>query len=189
MEIWTDGACSPNPGTGGWGFVRSDGMRDCGGALETTNNRMEMQAVLEALRSCYGMHGEMVTIYSDSMYVVQGMNAWVRSWKRSGWKRKAGAIQNLDLWRHMDSLRSAGLYSFVWVKGHNGNQMNELADKLAADGMAKMHGKKTRIVQKDFTREVRESYGRLCESGRIDPLCDEMADLEAAIAALPVMRG
>lgn len=134
VEMYTDGACSGNPGPGGWGTIlRCKGTEKelSGGEKETTNNRMELLAVingLEALnRRCK------VTIYSDSQYVVNGITkGWAESWKRNGWRKsnKAPAL-NSDLWDRLLTLLSKHDYEFVWVKGHDGHPENERCDRLA----------------------------------------------------------
>lgn len=134
VEIYTDGACSGNPGTGGWGVIlrHKDKEKELsGGAAETTNNRMELTAVIEALKalkfSCD------ITLYTDSRYVMDGINQWLPNWKRNGWKtaNKKGAVKNIDLWQELDSLVAKHQIQWVWVKGHAGHEENERVDKLA----------------------------------------------------------
>lgn len=130
MEIYTDGACSGNPGPGGWGFVITERGRSvlaagnatgAGYEEETTNNRMEVVAAIEALKSI--PEGTKATLYSDSIYLVNSM----RPQKR--WRRK----KNLDLWKELDELAESRSITWKWVRGHNGNAGNELADRLATD--------------------------------------------------------
>lgn len=138
ISVWTDGSCRENPGPGGWAFIVAiDGdVLDTfkGGADATTNNKMEMTAVIRAiefLRRTYP--GDPATIYCDSEYVVKGITEWMTKWKSRGWVKKGGAIKNLDLWKRLDQIVSPNL-TFTWVKGHQGEEMNELADHLAGQG-------------------------------------------------------
>lgn len=133
MEIWTDGACEPNPGLGGWGWHRGDGAMACGGDRETTSNRMEMTAILEAMRAL--PDGATATIHSDSQYCVKGMTEWAPGWKRRNWHRKDGSeMPNRDLWLALNAECDRLKVRFQWVKGHNGDPGNELADRLAEEG-------------------------------------------------------
>lgn len=134
VEIYTDGACSGNPGAGGWGVIlrHKDKEKELsGGAAETTNNRMELTAVIEALKalkfSCD------ITLYTDSRYVMDGINQWLPNWKRNGWKtaNKKGTVKNIDLWQELDSLVAKHQIQWIWVKGHAGHEENERVDKLA----------------------------------------------------------
>ena len=136
-EIWTDGACSGNPGPGGWGVVIKDGAnsRDLyGGERETTNNRMEMMAVIESLRAlkkpCH------VDLYTDSVYVKDGVTKWLAGWKAKGWKTAAKKpVKNQDLWEQIDSEIARHDVTWHWVKGHDGHPENERADELARAGI------------------------------------------------------
>ena len=138
VEIYTDGACSGNPGPGGWGaLLRFDGNEKelKGGARETTNNRMEMTAAIEALsalkRRCR------VRLHTDSTYLKDGITSWIHNWKRNGWKTAAKKpVKNEDLWRQLDGLLVDHEIEWRWVKGHAGHPDNERADALARDGMA-----------------------------------------------------
>lgn len=132
LEIWTDGSVFPNPGNGGWGWVRSDGREAYGGVAGTTNNRMELTAILRALESLGD--GEQATIYSDSQYCVNGLTAWHKKWKSSNWRRKGGDIPNRDLWVLLNVAACRVDPIFKWVRGHNGNPGNERADALAEQG-------------------------------------------------------
>lgn len=134
IEIFTDGACSGNPGCGGWGAILRCGNIEkelSGGAPETTNNRMELTAVIEALkalkRECE------ITLYTDSRYVMDGVNEWLPNWKRNNWRttNKKSEVKNLDLWQELDKLLPLHKIKWVWVKGHNGHPENERVDKLA----------------------------------------------------------
>ena len=132
LEIWTDGSVFPNPGNGGWGWVRSDGQEACGGVANTTNNRMELTAILKALESL--KPGDQATIYSDSQYCVSGLTSWHAKWKSMKWRRKGVDIPNRDLWMALDVAASLVKAKFKWVRGHNGNPGNERADRLAEQG-------------------------------------------------------
>lgn len=139
-HVWTDGACEPNPGAGGWGYVlkMADGctVEDCGGAASTTNNRMEMAAILESLRVL--RDGSDVVVYSDSQYCVNGLTVWSRAWARRQWRKKDGGdMPNRDLWLALEREKTRLNARFVWVRGHNGDAGNERADELAAIGRAK----------------------------------------------------
>jgi len=133
---YTDGACSGNPGPGGWGVLLIDGERKRelnGGERETTNNRMELQAAIEALRATPA--GSAVTIYTDSQYVKNGLTDWIKGWKKNGWKTAAKKpVKNEDLWVVLDDLAAARSVVWKWVKGHAGDPGNERADALARAG-------------------------------------------------------
>lgn len=142
ITIYTDGACKGNPGPGGWGAIlRSAGHTEkelYGGEVLTTNNRMEMTAVIEALsalkRPCN------ITLYIDSKYVLQGITEWLPGWKAKGWKTAAKQpVKNVDLWQKLDALVNTGGHTieWCWVKGHAGDPGNERADLLANRGVSK----------------------------------------------------
>ena len=137
IEIYTDGACSGNPGPGGWGAILRSGGHEkeiFGGAQDTTNNRMEMMAVIKALESLKSKSA--VTIYTDSKYVMQGVTEWLAGWKARGWKTASnGQVKNQDLWERIDSLLAMHEVTFQWVKGHAGHPDNERADALARRGI------------------------------------------------------
>jgi len=137
--IYTDGACSGNPGPGGWGAILHwKGMEKeiFGGAEDTTNNRMELQAVIEALRHL--KKHCVITLYTDSKYVLQGATEWLENWKERGWKTAAKKpVENKDLWQQLDAQLRRHTIEFRWVKGHSGDVMNERADKLAIRGRHK----------------------------------------------------
>ncbi len=140
-EVWTDGACEPNPGLGGWGYVmhRADGCRveDCGGDAETTNNRMELTAILMALKAL--PDGAVAVIYSDSQYAVNGLTVWGKAWAKRNWHKKDGLpMPNRDLWLALEAQKRRVRATFKWVRGHNGNAGNERADALASAGRAKV---------------------------------------------------
>lgn len=136
--IYTDGACKGNPGPGGWGAWLRYGQHErelFGGEHVTTNNRMELTAVIQALASLKRPCA--VDLYTDSEYVRQGITSWIRGWKARGWKtadRKP--VKNIDLWQTLDGLAAAHEVSWHWVKGHNGDVGNERADALANRGVA-----------------------------------------------------
>ena len=136
IEIYTDGACSGNPGAGGWGAILRYGEVEkelSGGELQTTNNRMELQAVISALsalkKECQ------ITLYTDSRYVMDGVKQCLPNWKVNGWKtaNKKTAVKNIDLWQKLDALIDKHRIKWVWVKGHNGHPENERVDRLARD--------------------------------------------------------
>lgn len=140
IEIYTDGACSGNPGPGGWGVLIDDNgnpRRMSGGERETTNNRMELMATIEALNSF--PEGTELTIYTDSQYVKNGITSWISSWKRNGWKTAAKKpVKNQDLWENLDALAETRNVTWKWVKGHAGHPGNEEADRLAREGLEKI---------------------------------------------------
>lgn len=137
VMIFTDGACSGNPGPGGWGALLRFGEHErelCGGAALTTNNRMELTAAIEALntlkRSCT------VEVHTDSQYVKGGITGWIEGWKRNGWKTAAKKpVKNAELWQALEEARARHRVSWHWVKGHAGHVENERADELARRGM------------------------------------------------------
>ena len=137
VEIYTDGACRGNPGPGGWGVVLIAGSRRKtmhGGTLESTNNRMELTAVIKALNALKG--GRQVILYTDSKYVLDGINSWIDGWKSRGWKTAAKKpVKNQDLWEALDNARGRHDINWKWVKGHAGNAGNEEADELANRGI------------------------------------------------------
>ena len=134
VEIFTDGACSGNPGIGGWGAIlryKETEKELSGGELETTNNRMELTAVIQALsalnKSCN------ISLYTDSQYVMKGITEWLDNWKKNSWKtsNKKQAVKNVDLWQQLDELVQKHEIRWIWVKGHNGHAENERCDALA----------------------------------------------------------
>ena len=136
VTAYTDGSCQGNPGPGGWGVVLQ-----CAGYQKhlngkskgiTTNNSMELVAAIEALKALN--RKARVVIYSDSQYVVDGASTYIKRWKRNNWKTSAGrGVKNKELWQHLDSLMQQHEVQFVWIRGHNGDTYNELADKLARE--------------------------------------------------------
>jgi ribonuclease HI len=137
VDIYTDGACKGNPGPGGWGAYLSYGQHEreiYGGEMQTTNNRMELQAVIEALRVL--KNPSKVCIYIDSQYVKNGINLWISNWKKTGWITSSKKpVKNMDLWKPLDELVANHEITWVWVKGHAGNAGNERADALANKGV------------------------------------------------------
>lgn len=138
VEIFTDGACSGNPGPGGWGAILrwGDQVKELsGGEKVTTNNRMELMAAISALEAL--RRPSQVDLHTDSQYVKNGILTWIHGWKRNGWKtadRKP--VKNADLWERLDDLRDLHEVTWHWVKGHAGHPENERADELARQGMA-----------------------------------------------------
>lgn len=144
VHLFTDGACSGNPGPGGWAFLLRDlrsgtEKEQSGGEAETTNNKMELTAVIRGLqalkRPCQ------VTLYADSQYVGQGIEKWMAGWKRRGWKRKQGSklvpLKNVELWQQLDQLLQRHQVTFDHVKGHAGHEENERCDQLAVAAIKK----------------------------------------------------
>ncbi|MCL4198715.1 MAG: ribonuclease HI [Phycisphaerales bacterium] len=136
VELFTDGACSGNPGPGGWAFIlrhpASGTEREhSGGERSTTNNRMELMAAIEGLRAI--KKPSIVDLFSDSQYVVRGLNEWVAGWKKQGWTRgkKREPVQNVDLWQDLDDLRHRHTVRLHWVRGHSEHPENERCDRLA----------------------------------------------------------
>jgi ribonuclease HI len=137
VEIYTDGACKGNPGPGGWGVLLRSGSTQkelYGGEAATTNNRMELMAVIRALEAL--KRPSRVRLYTDSQYVQKGISGWIRQWKRNGWRtadRKP--VKNTDLWQRLDELAARHEVEWHWVRGHAGHPENERADELANKGI------------------------------------------------------
>jgi ribonuclease HI len=138
VEVWTDGACSGNPGPGGWGAILSYKGKErelSGGEALTTNNRMELMGAISALetltRPCT------VALHTDSQYLRQGITSWIHGWKKNGWKTAdKKPVKNEELWKRLDAALKQHKIEWKWVKGHAGDEMNERADALARAGMA-----------------------------------------------------
>ena len=137
LVIYTDGACSGNPGKGGWGAVLISNNNEeylSGNSIMTTNNKMELTAAIEALQSIKIKSN--IEIHTDSQYVKNGINLWINNWKKNGWKNAAKKpVANKDLWIALDTSVSNHNVVWFWVKGHSGNHYNEIADKLAVKAM------------------------------------------------------
>jgi ribonuclease HI len=137
IDIFTDGACSGNPGPGGWGVILRSGGHEkelSGGEKATTNNRMELTAVIEGLKAL--KNGSPVTIHTDSRYVMDGASKWILNWKKKGWKTAdKKPVKNEDLWRALDDAMTRHQISWIWVAGHSGHPENERADQLARDAI------------------------------------------------------
>jgi len=142
LVAYTDGACSGNPGPGGWGVLLIARKNDeilkeselCGGEPETTNNRMELQAAIEALNAL--SRSSTITIITDSSYVKDGITKWLAGWKKNGWKTaQKKPVKNEELWKALDEARSNHSVTWEWIKGHAGHEENERADALARKGM------------------------------------------------------
>lgn len=138
--LYTDGACSGNPGPGGWGFIlrhpkSGKEIERSGGLPQTTNNQMEMLAVIEGLKAL--TRPTTVEVVSDSKYVIQGIEEWMPRWKKNGWRRKEGnsfkPVKNLELWKELDVLVSKHHVQFTYIPGHSGHPENERCDRLAVD--------------------------------------------------------
>jgi ribonuclease HI len=140
--LFTDGACSGNPGPGGWAYVlrhpATGKSRQCAGAeAQTTNNRMELRAVIEGLRALN--KPTRVTLTSDSKYVLDGLSTWLDGWVRKGWKTASKApVKNQDLWEQLHELRALHTIDFRWIKGHAGHAENELCDRLAVEAYRRL---------------------------------------------------
>jgi ribonuclease HI len=140
VDIFTDGACSGNPGPGGWGAILRYGEHEkelFGGEPDTTNNRMELTAAIMALEAL--KRPTSVTLHTDSQYVKQGMTLWLRGWKAKGWKTASGApVKNIDLWKRLEAALAPHTVDWQWVRGHAGHPENERADVLARQGVAQV---------------------------------------------------
>lgn len=145
VVVYTDGACKGNPGPGGWGALLIAGDREkelCGGEPATTNNRMELTAVIRALEALKSPCE--VDLHTDSQYVKNGIETWIHGWKRNGWKTAdKKPVKNADLWKRLDQAMARHDVKWHWVRGHVGHELNERADQLARDAIAEMRaGKK-----------------------------------------------
>ena len=145
VEIFTDGACSGNPGVGGWGAIlryKDIEKELSGGEENTTNNRMELMAVIMALSVLKTKCN--ISLYTDSKYVMNGITEWLANWKRNNWRtaNKKQAVKNIDLWQRLDELTQQHEIRWLWVKGHNGHPENERCDALARSEVAKIKDEK-----------------------------------------------
>ncbi|MGQ0672341.1 MAG: ribonuclease HI [Hyphomicrobium sp.] len=144
VVIYTDGACSGNPGPGGWGAILIYGERRkeiCGGEPETTNNRMELLAAISALDAL--KRSSPVELHTDSAYLKDGITKWIHGWKRNGWRTAdKKPVKNLDLWQRLDEARSRHAIDWRWVKGHAGHPENERADALARKGLTEFKSRR-----------------------------------------------
>ncbi len=142
VDIYTDGACSGNPGPGGWGAVlvyRGHEKEMRGGERRTTNNRMELTAAIRALEALN--RPSRVRLHTDSTYLRDGITRWIARWKRNGWKTASRTpVKNADLWRRLDEAADGHDVEWCWVKGHSGHRGNERADRLAREGTAQGRG-------------------------------------------------
>ncbi|TVT61078.1 MAG: ribonuclease HI [Azoarcus sp. PHD] len=148
VDIYTDGACSGNPGPGGWGAILRSGGHEkeiWGGELQTTNNRMEMMAVIRAFELL--KRPVTVRVHTDSQYVQKGISEWIKGWKARGWKTASKEpVKNADLWRTLDAAVAMHQVKWLWVKGHAGHPENERADELARRGVEEIR-KTSRTAQ------------------------------------------
>ena len=140
VEAYTDGACRNNPGPGGWGVLLRAAGRErelSGREAATTNNRMELTAVIRALEAL--APGARVRVYTDSQYVQKGISAWIHNWKKRGWRTADNKpVKNADLWRQLDALAARHTVHWIWIRGHAGHDGNEQADALANRGVAEV---------------------------------------------------
>lgn len=138
VDIWTDGACSGNPGPGGWGAILhyAGSQKELAGAeAATTNNRMELMAAIQALEAL--KRSSKVRLHTDSKYVMDGVTKWIHGWKKNGWKTAdKKPVKNEDLWKRLDEANARHEVTWKWVKGHSDNEMNNRADELARGAIA-----------------------------------------------------
>ena len=144
VEIFTDGACRGNPGAGGWGVLLRLGTHEkelWGGAGETTNNRMELTAAIQALAAL--KRPVAARIHTDSQYLLKGINTWIHAWKKNGWKTSdKKPVKNADLWQELEQLAKPHQLEWIWVKGHAGHPENERADALANRGIDELENQR-----------------------------------------------
>lgn len=137
VDIWTDGACSGNPGPGGWGAILAYGGAEkelSGAEAATTNNRMELMAAIQALEAL--KRSSKVRLHTDSKYVMDGVTKWIHGWKKNGWKTAdKKPVKNEDLWKRLDEVNARHEVTWKWVKGHADNEMNNRADELARNAI------------------------------------------------------
>ncbi len=143
IQIFTDGGCSGNPGPGGWAFVVLENETllsySSGGELQTTNNKMELTAVIKALETCNVLGVNELCISTDSQYVKNGITSWIFNWKKNGWRTSSkDPVKNKELWIELDDLQSQFHITWIWVKGHSGIKYNEMCDTLVRKEMEKL---------------------------------------------------
>jgi ribonuclease HI len=148
IVIYTDGGCSGNPGPGGWAFILTEGQEEAigsGGETPTTNNRMELRAVIEALKAAEARAAAApearpsITLHTDSQYVKNGITTWIKSWKRNGWRTSdKKPVKNRELWEELDAVSSRLEPRYLWVKGHAGVDSNERCDSLVQDEIRRL---------------------------------------------------
>jgi ribonuclease HI len=139
VHIYTDGACDPNPGPGGWAALLKFGRREkaiTGSDEHTTNNRMELTAAVQALQTLN--QPCRIEFYTDSEYLKRGITEWLPGWRRRGWRRKGGALANIDLWQALDAALASHTIHWNWVRGHSGHPENERADRLARQAIPRL---------------------------------------------------
>jgi len=145
LKIYTDGGCSGNPGPGGWAYVMITetfqgvqiSAQDKGGEKNTTNNRMELTAVIMALRALKTKNERKASVLTDSQYVQKGITEWISAWKRNSWRTSGKSpVKNKDLWEELDALSNEFSLKWEWVKGHAGNEYNELCDEMTQEAIA-----------------------------------------------------
>lgn len=145
VVVYTDGACSGNPGPGGWGAILTSGQHEKelkGGESHTTNNRMELMAAISALEAL--KKPSKVDLHTDSQYVQHGISSWIKNWKRNGWRTAdKKPVKNFDLWQRLDAALAQHEVHWHWVKGHDGHEMNERADELARSAIADLRRNET----------------------------------------------
>lgn len=146
LDVFTDGGCSGNPGPGGWAYViLNEGSLisySSGGLRNTTNNVMELTAVISAIKACKLIGDTEISISTDSQYVKNGITTWILNWKKNGWKTSSkDPVKNKELWEELDNLNSSSNITFNWVKGHAGIQYNEMCDSLVQKEIAKINEK------------------------------------------------
>ena len=152
---YTDGGCRGNPGVGGWGYMLIDpstgsALQAAGGENETTNNRMEMTAAIEAMR-CLKSAGTEIKIFTDSKYLIDCCSKWMAGWKAKGWKKKGGELKNVDLLKLLDEALVTHKVTWQWVKGHDGDPGNECVDGLANEAMDLIAAGKDPVIQRRTT--------------------------------------
>jgi ribonuclease HI len=154
ITAYSDGGCDPNPGPGGWGVVlryKSKVTELSGAAPETTNNRMELQAAIEALKAL--KRPCLVHLHTDSQYVQKGITSWISGWKRNGWiTAKKEPVLNADLWKVLDELSQKHKVTWQWVKGHSGVPDNERCDQLASEAWSRLTGKPPKPPREQISR-------------------------------------